>query len=278
MMIYILLRLLLRAPIRRYFPIFVGKQSRCKFISMCDVANHRSINVVDTVVSYLSLKNQNWNDNLDADDFSELSIMEDELRLAHEEDRMNHVWRGGLGLGVGVTDQNGFQFHFRAMLQWRPYNFTKFPPPLSPLQYVIKFIQSRLICSYLSAFRRHWNNKYRPFIHCIEMELREYRNSCLVSMVCYRFTWQHKALANAPHVPSHHPHNITTIALMLSLISLLFLSGGAEWKFIRRHQKVQKLQGEGERWRAGRRVKCRQSWRVFPGLHECHLKSFAVPS
>ena len=41
---------------------------------------------------------------------------------------------------------------------------------------------------------------------------------------------------------------------MLSLISLIFLSGGAEWKFIRRHQKVQKLQGEGERWReAGER-------------------------
>ena len=40
---------------------------------MYDVAN-----VVDTVVSNLSLEYQNWNDNLDTDDFSELSIMEED--------------------------------------------------------------------------------------------------------------------------------------------------------------------------------------------------------
>ena len=59
---------------------------------------------------------------------------------------------------------------------------------------------------------------------------------------------------------------------MLSLISLIFLSGGAEWKFIRRHQKVQKLQGEGERWRAGERVSQVQTeLESFPMLLECHF-------
>ena len=40
---------------------------------MYDVAN-----VVNTVVSDLSFEYQNWNDNLDTDDFSELSIMEED--------------------------------------------------------------------------------------------------------------------------------------------------------------------------------------------------------
>ena len=53
---------------------------------MYDVAN-----VVDTVVSNLSLEYQNWNDNLDTDDFSELSIMEEDEHWSGAWGRSNEL-------------------------------------------------------------------------------------------------------------------------------------------------------------------------------------------
>ena len=109
-------------------------------------------------------------------------------------------------------------------------------------------------------------------LHCIEIEWREYRNSCLGSMVCLDLPGN--IIKLSPTHPMSCPIILiitTVIALILCLKSLIFLPGGAEWKFIRRHQKVQKLQGEGERWRAGESQV--QSWRVFSGLHECHFIS-----